>query len=203
MNKAKTLVLYTILLLSVLLIASACNSNKQPVQGSASFEGNLSQLLEKTSKDGSFIFENLPWLVSKQEVIDKQKQGAIQSEDTDRLVVEGALDLDAKVKQTVIYNFQDDQFVSGEYWFVTSDEQYFVEMGKELKSILTKGLSEPKTNNLGVLDQADRSSQQGEHIIWEGLDRSGLRLNLSLTDQGDYLLQIHSTSPQPEREGLQ
>lgn len=166
-------------------------------------DGSLSQLLEKTSKDGSFLFENLPWLISKQEVIDQQVQGAIQSEETNRIIVEGALDLDAEVEQTVIYNFQDDQLVSGEYWFVTSDEQYFVEMGKELKALLTNGLSEPRTNNLAVLDQAARSSEQGEHMIWEGLDRSGLRINLLMTDQGDYLLQIHATSPQPEREGLQ
>lgn len=166
-------------------------------------DGSLSQLLDKTSKDGSFLFENLPWLITKQEVIDQQVQGAIQSEETDRLVVEGDFDLDAKVKQTVIYNFQDDQLVSGEYWFVTSDEQYFVEMGKELKALLTNGLSEPRTNNLAVLDQAARSSEQGEHMIWEGLDLSGLRINLLMTDQGDYLLQIHATSPQPEREGLQ
>lgn len=203
MIKSKALVFFMISLLSVLLISSGCSSNKQPAQESSSFEGDLGQLLEKTSKDGAFIFEGLPWLVAKQEIIGQQKEDAIQSEETDRILVEGGLSLGTKVKQTVIYNFQDDQLVSGEYLFITSDDQYFAEMGKELKALFTEGFSEPLTMNLAVLDQADASSRQEEHIIWEGSDRSRLRLNLLTTEQGDFLLQIHVTSPQPEREGLQ
>lgn len=159
-------------------------------------------MLGRLSKDGAFIFEGLPWLVAKQEIIGQLKEDAIQSEETDRILVEVGLSLDTKVKQTVIYNFQDDQLVSGEYLFITSDDQYFAEMGKELKALFAEGFSGPLTMNLAVLDQADASSRQEEHIIWEGSDRSSLRLNLLTTEQGDYLLQIHGTSPQPEREGL-
>lgn len=202
MIKSKTLAFLMTSLVSVLLVVSGCSQTERPPSGSASLEGDMKQLIEKTNKDGTFLFEGLPWLISKQEVIDQQQQAAIQSVETDRLLVEGALSLDAKVKQMLVYHFTDDQFVSGEYLFITSDDQYFIEMGRELKA-LTKEYPEPMTNNLAVLDQADASSRQVEHIIWEGSDRSSLQINLLTTEQGDYLLQIHVMSPQPERKTLQ
>ncbi|OPA73610.1 hypothetical protein BVG16_27780 [Paenibacillus selenitireducens] len=165
MNITKTLIFCIISVLCVVLIISGCGSNKQPVQGGSSSEG-LDQLLAKTNQDGAFVFERLPWLISKQEVIEKQKLDNIQSKDADRLIGAGSIPLDASVKQTVIYNFQDDQLVSGEYWFTTSDKNHFVELGKELKGLFSKSLSEPQTGNIALLDQADVSAQQGGIVAW-------------------------------------
>lgn len=202
MNKTRMLFLCLITVLSVVITASGCSFHKKSAQSEiyTYSDETLGQLLAATYQEGTFIFEGLPWLISKQEVIDKQK--LIQSDDDDWLIVEGTFPLNASIKQTVIYNFQDDQLVSGEYRFATSDNNRFAELGKELGALLSKWLPKPRTENIEILDQADISAQQGNNLLWQGVDRSSMKVSLSVTGQEDYLLLMHVASPLPEREGL-
>lgn len=200
MKKPRAFILFILTVVGALSIAG-CSSNKETEPLEAASEGSLAQLVEMTRQDEVFVMEGLPWLITKQEVKDSLEQKEIQLEEEDRLVVYGDLSLDDAVEHTVIYYFQEDQLVSGENWFVTTDESSFTEWGGQMHG-LVKNFPEPITQNVDVLKQADTSARNKEHIIWEGEDRSNLRLNLSTTEADEFLLQFQVISPLLERLGL-
>jgi len=107
----------------------------------------------------------------------------------------------------VLFVFDDDKFVSGEYLFSTANQDQFTKFCKELKTRLEKSLPEPFGNDLSVLDDAKNVDAQGKSVMWKGEDGSYLRINLFTTaqegDKTQYTVQIKSEAPAPERKGLQ
>lgn len=184
------------------LALGGCSWSGQASHVNASQENAFDPMVASIQQDGQFVVGGLSWLISKQEVLGKLQPDRVQSDSGDKLVAEGRLPLDASVKQTVIYHFQDDQLVSGEYLFTTTDQSRFAQLSQELKGLLSRSLPEPQVNSTAVLDQADESAQQGNSVGWQGPDRSQLRVNVLMTEEQQYLLQIQIASPLPERQSL-
>jgi len=204
MREAKRIFgLFILSILCIVLIGSGCSSKESPSAGGDDFN----QLLKNVSRDDGFVFGDLPWLVTKQEVIKQKQLNDISAEKGDFLKAEGSFPFNkSSLKLLTIYRFSDDKFVSGEYLFSTSDKTLFAQFCKELKTNLSKSLAKPNANDLSVLDKAGEASAQGKSVSWEGKDRSTLSVNvLTAEQQGsstEYLLQIKSSSPLPERQGL-
>lgn len=192
-------------LLCMVLVVSGCfsagASPDKPSAGSAA-----DQVLSRVHQDGSFVFEELPWLTTREGVV-KQKKLDDAAPDKDNIQAKGSLLVDTSIEQLVTYTFQDDKLVSGEYVFLMLDKGLFTELAGELKEALAKStLGTPMSNNLNVLDQADESATAGKSVAWEGKNGSHLKINLLMTKLQDgkpgYMLQIQSGSPLPERKSL-
>jgi hypothetical protein len=168
---------------------------------------DFDKLLSSVYRDGVFVFDNLPWLVSKQEVMQQKLLDDRASELEDALKAESRYAFnDSPLNQTVIYRFSDDQLVSGEYLFLLSHQDQFIEFCKELKTHLSQSLPKPFGNDLNVLDRADEVPAGGLSVLWEGQDRSTLSVYL-LTNAGqsgemEYAVLIKSASPLPDRKSL-
>ncbi|MCJ8015293.1 hypothetical protein MUG84_26865 [Paenibacillus sp. KQZ6P-2] len=203
MHKIKSWFFLLIFLASIGLICIGCSfEGKKP-----SSEENYNQLLTSFHQNGEYVFENLPWLISRQEVLKRKQQNDSSVENTDFLKIEGSFPLtSSSLKKTVVYRFSDDQFVSGEYLFSTHDKNRFIEFCNKLKSHLSESLAEPYANDLSVLEQAGDINAHGKSVAWEGKDRSILKVNLLTDTQQNsemmYILQIKSSAPLPERKGL-
>jgi len=168
-----------------------------------SLSEGVNQLLVSIHQNETFVFGELPWLISKEEVIQQIERMEIEIDDIDRLVVEGKLSLDPAIKQHVIYKFENEQLVSGEYWFRTTEKDQFDELGSAIKDVLIEVFPEPSSTNLDALDTATVSAEQHESIMWQGSDRSNMQVNLLSNDASEYILQIQLSSPVAERKSLQ
>ena len=187
----------------MVLIGGCALTNKS--SESQSSDDQLNQLVSNIYKDGNYVFEDQPWLTSKENVIKAKALNEAENMGNDRLMADGVYPIDNSVKQVVIYNFENDQLVSGEYLFSTPDKEHFASLARELKVLFSSSLNEPMSNGLSLLDEVDAAAEQEIHVIWEGKDQSNLRLNvLTETHDGEteYLLQIQSNSPRPEKKTL-
>jgi len=187
-----------------LFIASACsNSSKEPIDEDFSLDEEIRQILEPMHHNNTFVMEGIPWLSSKAELIQHKQLIDIQIDEMDRIVVEVKVEPSMNLKQHVIYNFEDDQLVSGEVLFSTAEKDRFDELGLTIKQILQKSFPEPRSANLNALDAASASAENNENIMWQGSDRSYMRLNMLTSDASEFILQIHIASPIAERNSLQ
>lgn len=192
-------------LLCMVLVVSGCfSAGASPNNVSAGSAAE--QVLSRVHQDGSFVFEELPWLTSREEAV-KQKKLDDAAPDKDAVQSKGSLPVDKSIEQIVTYTFQEDKLVSGEYVFLVPDKGLFTGLAGELKEALAKStLGTPMTNNSNALDQADESAQAGKSIAWEGKDGSHMKINLLSAKLPDgkpgYMLQIQSGSPLPERKSL-
>lgn len=97
--------------------------------------------------------------------------------------------------------------VSGEYSFSIEDKSLLSQLSKEMLATLSKEFPEPLGNNLNDLDLGQDQSLQEKNVLWEGMDRSTLKINIftpgSQGNNPDFILQIKSSSPLPERKSLQ
>ncbi|MBZ4665067.1 hypothetical protein [Mahella sp.] len=171
---------------------------------------DFDQLLTSLYQEGKYIFEDLPWLISKEEVMERKQLNDNNSVREDLLKIDGIFPFnDSSLEQTVLFVFEDDKFVSGEYLFSTADHDEFIKFCEELKTHLEKSLPKPFGNDLSVFDNAKNvdTDGQGESVSWKGEDGSYLMVDLLAAAQEDdkkqYIIQIQSTSPLPEKEGLQ
>jgi len=188
----------------IALISSGCTPNGGPATTVKDFD----QLLTSLHQRGKYVFEDLSWLISKAEVMKQKQLNDSHSLRDDLLKIEGTFPFNnSSLEQTVLFIFDDDKFVSGEYLFSTTNQDQFIKFCEELKTRLKKSLPEPFGNDLSVLNNAKNIGAQGKSVMWKGEDGSYLRINLFTTAQeGDkmrYTVQIKSESPAPERKGLQ
>ncbi|GAB2698781.1 hypothetical protein ACFQWB_00185 [Paenibacillus thermoaerophilus] len=200
-NKSSPL-FFILFLFCMALLVSGCFSDKTSREN-PSAAGTFDQLLPNIHQNGTFVFEGLPWLISGQEVMNRQQLVHAPSEQADVLIVEGNSPTEGPVKQITVYKFEDDRLVSGEYGFLTSDQDRFVELVEELQGLLSESLGTPFANDLSVLDPTGDFARQAKHVAWQGTDRSQLRVNVSTTEQQEYFLHMQIASPLPERQGLQ
>jgi len=184
-----------------LFIVSCSNSSKEPIEEDSFLYEGIRQLLEPMHQNNTFVIEGIPWLISKAEVIQQKQLIDIQIDEMDRIVVEGKLE--PSMKQHVIYNFENDQLVSGEYWFSTIEIDRFDELGLTIKKILQESFPAPRTTNLDFLDAATASAGKKENIMWQGSDQSYMRVNVLTSDASEFMLQIHIASPIGEKNSLQ
>lgn len=179
----------------------------QPPQGTNAGKKEFGQALSELHQEGSYVFDGLPWLVSREEVLAQKQMDRSWSEDGDMLTRKGDLPLDPSIRQYVIYIFEDNRLVSGEYSFSIEDKSLFSKLSKEMLAILSKEFPKPSGNSLNVLDLEQDLSLQEKNVLWEGKDRSTLKITIippgSQSNYQDYILQIKSSSPLPERKSLQ
>lgn len=205
MTKSKLLLPF--LLVGAVILISGCTNNNQ--------NNNFEELIANIHQDGKFIFEDLTWLLDRDEVMelkdlseDNTQQGSL-----DYLSKPiGAFDMDdGSLEQTVVYilseNKKDSQFVSGEYRLYTPDKELFVEFANKLKTYLSDSLTEPYGNDLSVLEQADDVSNQPKRVLWEGSDGSMLTTSINTIQTEDeetkYLLVIKTGAPIPDEDSLE
>ncbi len=178
-----------------------------PPQGTNTGKKEFGQSLSELHQEESYVFDGMPWLASKEEVLAQKQMDRNWSEDGDMLTREGDLFLDPSIRQYVIYIFQDNRLVSGEYRFVIEDKSLFTKLSKEMLATLSKEFPIPLGNSLNTLDLEQDHSLQEKNVLWEGKDRSTLNINIIPPGSGsnyyDYILQIKSSSPLPERKSLQ
>lgn len=209
MNLRKSAVFLTII--SLILNGAACGKADPPARDDSSIGETLDLLLANIHRDGTFGFEGLSWMVSRREITEQKNPdpgppNQSRNEEDDRLIVEGHFPLDASVKQKVVYVFEDDRLVSGEYWFYTSDGKRFAELCNALRGRLAESLAAPLANDLNMLDPAHWDRPEKNTVSWEGTDRSQLWIQVLGAAQhggeGEYMLLIKTASPLPERETL-
>ncbi|MDK2902102.1 MAG: hypothetical protein PWQ93_21 [Clostridiales bacterium] len=205
-NMKKLACLCTFFALWIVLIIGGCTSNGASTATVKDFD----QLLTSLHQEEKYIFEDLPWLISKEEVMERKQLNENNSVREDLLKIDGGFPFnDSSLEQTVLFVFEDDKFVSGEYLFSTADQDEFIKFCEELKTHLEKSLPKPFGNDLSVFDNAKNvdTDGQGESVSWKGEDGSYLMVDLLAAAQEDdktqYIVQIQSTSPLPEKEGLQ
>lgn len=162
-------------------------------------------LFSEINLGGKYGFEDLPWLITKQDVMAKLTLEVVEDpagQIVDRIVAVGNLDLPAVIEQRFIYGFQDNQFLYWSSWFYTSDEQAYVDMVEELGQPLYDLFGEPKQTkpSLEMFDQATESADRGSRIFWIGEDDSYLNIYLGRMGPDDhYLLTLSVSSPRPFR----
>lgn len=204
MRKTSSLLGICLLACLMTVFIGGCVSNQNSTEGDSS-SYPLNKLTSDLYENGNYIFEGQKWLTAKPEIAKTNNQDEVQKGDQqDRIITKGEFALTENVEQFIIYNFEDDKLVSGEYVFSTADKETFLSVAKELQASLSS-LQAPISNDLSVLDTADSAAAQGQHIMWEGEDQSNLRLNvLTSMDEGEklYLLQVQSSSPLPQRKTL-
>lgn len=205
MHSSKKAWFCILLVVCALFVASGCKSlsNQPPVKEDLSLSEGISQLLESVLDSDTFVFEEMPWLMSKEEVIQQKQVVDIQINEINRLVVGGKLPLEPAMKQHIIYNFENDQLVSGEYWFITTEQALFDELGLAVKGVVQESFPEPRSTNLDTLDTATASAEKHEMIMWQGTDRSYMRVSMLTNEASEFTLQIQVSSPLGERNSLQ
>lgn len=201
-KKKKSALLIASLVIIGILVASMVVAYNSP-------EGSKGQreLITNIHQNGQYVFESISWYSSKQEVMRQKQIDAHDAEADDTLTIESSFKLGkSSLPQRTIYRFSDDLFISGEYWFYTTDEYDFVLFSRELKSLLEASLAEPFANDLSILDQPSEISSQAQSVAWLGSDRSRLTVRLftdvELHEQTMYLLQIKTNAPLPQQQSL-
>lgn len=178
-----------------------------PSQTPSAGKKKFGQALSELYQEENFVFDGLPWLASKEEVLAQKQIDRSFSEDGGMLTRKGDFPLDPSIWQYVIYIFEDNRLVSGEYRFVIEDKSLFTKLSKEMLAILSKEFPKPQGNSLNALDLEQDHSYQEKNVLWEGKDRSTLKITItppgSQSNYSDYILQIKSSSPLPERKSLQ
>ncbi|MFD0959727.1 hypothetical protein [Paenibacillus chungangensis] len=203
-RKNRSLFSVSLLALLVAILIAGCASSNKPSKEQTS-TNQLDQVVVNIHSDGNYVFEDQAWMTSKEDVMKAKGFNQADVNGKDRLIAKGEFPLDESFNQLVIYNFEDDQLVSGEYLFSVADKERFTALSKELKILLSSSLEAPISNDLSLLDEAASAAQEGKHVMWEGKDKSNLRLNvLTTTNVGkmEYLLQIQSNSPRPAKKTL-
>lgn len=202
MRKYRMQMYVTSSLFLLLLIINGCS--KPSESQDVSMLGELEQIVSDVVQGEEFTFAELPWFAQRQQIIATVVADDIESEEENRLVVTGKILAVAEkdVEQRIVYNFENDQFVSGEYWFIVASEKQYNSLAMELKALLTEQLPVPMTNNMSVLDQASNIAQGGEQLIWQGQNNTSFRISLGKIEKDRYVLQIHITAPRPDKKSV-
>ena len=197
MRYSKKLLLCILAFTLTLLVVSGCNGSgkESSKKASSSLYEVVRPLLETVHKDNTFVFEEIPWLISKEGVIQQKQLTGIQIDDIDRLLVKGKLPLDDSIQQHIIYNFEENQLVSGAYLFITSEKELFDELGLAVKDVIQESFPEPRSTNFNTLDSAAASAEKNESIMWQGSDKSYMWVNMLTNESSELILQIQIASP--------
>ncbi|WP_159881442.1 M56 family metallopeptidase [Paenibacillus puerhi] len=203
---AMTTVLLFVIGSGILVACTAYTGSDKTTSASSDNQTRFNELVKSIQSRDGFGFEGLPWLITRQELIATRKISSYETGE-DRLITAADILQDSpSLTQRVVYHFTDDQFVSGEYWLITSDKDRFAAWNQELKASLSQSLPQPTSNDLRVLEQADEAGTQGKVVAWQGTDGSRLSIHLGeAAPQGEevsYVLQIKSSSPLPPRRSL-
>ncbi|MFD2117341.1 hypothetical protein ACFSTH_10215 [Paenibacillus yanchengensis] len=200
MKNASILLYGLVFLLISTFIVSGCTKVKE--NNELIIQNDLKQQLITMAEIEVYSFENFPWSVNKQAVIDQLKNETIQSNETNRIIVASDLLSNSNMQQQVIYNFEEEQLISGEYWFITTDDNQFNSLLETMNLLLSEHFPSPKSDNLEKLEHAIRSGASDVNIMWQGSDNSYFYVKIGTTEQNKKVLQIHITSPRSEQNSL-
>lgn len=167
---------YCLFFLSIIcaIFATGCQSNE---------ETRSNVLLDNViSKDGNeYRFEQIPWFTTKKELIDNghiPTKGVTTFSDDERLKLNKAVKFkEPQTDATVIYKFQDEQFIGGEYIITARSEDELVRICTELKGILAERFPDPSANTLEeALSEKSIRSGTSSGVQWWKEDNSGFSI---------------------------
>lgn len=189
--KLKTVRLVSLLFLLVTfsLIITGCQTPQKEVRSENLIDNLISEI------DEGFVFEQISWGKRKEDLFDERHILKIELEDPDA----DALVLDDKASfknpntdATVIYQFEDDLFIGGEYVIETKDEDDLVKIAGEIKEQLSKAVGEPDSNTLDEL--SEESVRNGSNGI-AYLDHGEGSLEILFTQNSATSLTIKTRGP--------
>nr|WP_302729731.1 hypothetical protein [Saccharibacillus sp. CPCC 101409] len=167
-----------------------------------STSNELEPLKADIYRDEKFVFGGLQWNIEKEKII---KEKHIENPDipnSDLLMSDGDLDLEAVIRQDLLYNFQDDRLVSGEYLFFSFEREPLERLILKLKDLLSSDFPQPLSSDFSLLNEPDKVLEEEVQITWKAEDESYLRLNVLQTARDGkegYLVQIKVDSPLIEK----
>lgn len=186
-------------LISFIMFLMLCLSMVTGCQ-SSNGDGSRSQTLldNVVSKDGKgYEFEQIPWFTEKSELM---KERGLRDEDVTMIPKGEMLTVNKKVafkkpkvEATIIYNFQDDQFVSGEYVITADNEDDLVRISTELKEMLDE-FSEPSSNTLDELAEEAIRDGTSSGVRWFNEDNNSFVISIP-EPKSKYILTLSVHAP--------
>lgn len=186
------------------LIFTTINKNEQTA-GHFSNKQEKDTLLENIiAEDGSeYMFEQIPWLSSEQELIEKEllphtledSPSAIENNPWEKSFTQHNVAFsDLQIKATVNYTFFNDLFISGEYVLTADNEKELVEISEDLQTKLKEKYPRLTT---GTSMYSEDSSHKGIHWLSEpsNYNSSELVIHPPVSNDGDYMLTIQVSAP--------
>ena len=169
MNALKMKAVKSITLLFLLAIFALIMIGCQSSQNDLRSDDLLGNLISE-NEDG-FVFEQIVWGTTKQELIEENHipEGATDG-DAESLILDDKIKFkNPKSTATVIYQFQDDLFIGGEYHIETGNVDDLVLIAGKLKDQLSKDVGEPDSNTLDELsEESIRRGSNGVAYLDDG-----------------------------------
>lgn len=122
--------------------------------------------------DEGFVFEQIAWGKTKQDLFDERHILKIDLEnpDAETLVLDDKASFkDPKTDAIVVYQFEDDLFIGGEYVIEAKDQDDLVKIAGKIKDQLSKAVGEPDSNTLDELsEESVRNGSNGLTYLDDG-----------------------------------
>lgn len=198
-NRIK-LVVFTLFLLIGLTILAGCESK-------GTEHGRSSTLLDNViAKDGkSYEFEQTPWFTTREDLL---KLRDLQDQDITMIPEEEVLKVNKKVafqhpktEAMVLYHFQDDQLVSGEYCIAAGSEDELVRISSELQKTLEQYFPQPSSNSLDELAEEKIRSWKSSGVSWSNEDHNSFDLSFP-EPKSEYMLILSVHAPRETKKSL-
>lgn len=185
--------------------------------GNENYDGVRSNILLENvvSEDGKeYKFEKIPWFSTKQELIDS---GHIPSDFDDHVTIQAdgeSIMLDNNItfkdpqsEAKVVYKFQYDLFIGGEYIIMAEDEDDLVRIGTDLKDKVSEHFPGPVEGTLdGLSEDTIRGIRHGNSqgaSWWKGdnnIDHSSFEIGISKTADGEGIIRLSVKPPKLPEE---
>lgn len=146
-------------------------------------------------EDG-FVFEHISWGATKQELIEENhipEKGIIEGAAESLRLDHNVTFKDPESDATVMYQFQDDVFIGGEYSIEAENQDDLVQIAGELKDQLSKKVGEPDSNTLDEL--SEESVRRGSNGVTY-LDNGKGSLSISFPQNRDLTIGISTRGPE-------
>ena len=188
MNKIKYLAIILILIFIISLLVIVCTKKSDK------------NILESLISDEGYIFEDLFWFCSLEDVL---KNKNFSEEDIEingnksviKIMKRRQFDK-PNISPYVILQFSNNKFVAATYSIEFTEKENFISCTREFKNIL-KELGKPDSSNLDVLDSIP--SIQGESVYWNGNDNSRIEIdiynNTSSIEHPYYIINLKVAAP--------
>lgn len=180
--------------------------------GGNNYDGVRSNILLENviSEDGEeYRFEQIPWFSTKQELVDSghipsdfDDHVTIQSDGESIMLNNNITFKDPQSEAKVIYKFQHDLFIGGEYIIMTKDDDDLVRIGTDLKSKVSERFPEPIQGTLdGLSEDTIRDVRHGQSLgasWWEGennIEYSSFEISIMKTESGEGTIRLAVRPP--------
>lgn len=193
-------VYFSCLIITVLFIAG-CQSKSEDIGRSPTLLDNV------ISRDGKvYEFEHIPWFMKREDVMKEfnlKEEDITLLQDGDTMKISHTIPFKKpKTEATVIYNFDDNQLVSGTYVINAGSEDELVRVGTELKKTLEDFFPKPAGNTLEELSEEVLRSGKSSGVRWEGEDHSSFDISIP-EPKSEYIMTLSVHGPKEPKKSLQ